>query len=163
MTSERIESHPILSWDRGESFLFSFNGKEIIAYENETIAMALHAAGIRRFSRSFKYYRPRGLYCGNGYCNSCAMRVDGIPNIRTCITEAKKDMIVETQDTKPWYSFLFLPVLRNFGKLFPTGFQYHNFTRPRIVKSFFEKTTRQFAGSGEVPEFETCEVGVYKS
>ncbi|MHA1910656.1 MAG: 2Fe-2S iron-sulfur cluster-binding protein [Candidatus Kariarchaeaceae archaeon] len=155
MTSERIESHPILDWDRGKSFLFSFNGKEIIAYENETIAMALHAAGIYRFSRSFKYYRPRGIYCASGYCNSCAMRVDGIPNTRTCITQAKKDMIVETQDKKPWYSFLFLPVIRNFGRIFSTGFQYHKFTRPRIVKMFFEKTTRQFAGSGEVPEFES--------
>ncbi|MCG3219527.1 MAG: (2Fe-2S)-binding protein, partial [Candidatus Heimdallarchaeota archaeon] len=155
MTSERIESHPILSWDRGKSFLFSFNEKEIIAFENETIAMALHTSGIHRFSRSFKYFRPRGLYCANGYCNSCAMRVDGVPNIRTCTTQAKKDMIVETQDNKPWFSFLFLPILRNFGSIFTTGFQYLKFTRPRIVKTIFEKTTRQFAGSGEVPEFES--------
>jgi sarcosine oxidase subunit alpha len=155
MVTERIESHPILSWERGESFLFSFNGKEMIAYENETIAMALHAAGISRFSRSFKYFRPRGLYCANGYCNSCMMRVDGVPNVRTCITKPRKDTIVETQDNKPWYSFLFLPVLRNFGKVFSTGFQYLKFTRPRLVKTIFEKTTRQFAGSGEVPEFES--------
>src|SRR3989304_2323819 len=58
----RIWNHPIVNLYRvGEVAIF-FEGREIKAYENETVAAALYANGLRIFSRSFKYHRPRGFY-----------------------------------------------------------------------------------------------------
>ena len=96
----RINDHPILSFDRGKKVTFLFNGKKIDAYENETVASALTAAGINVLSRSIKYNRPRGFFCGIGKCSSCLMTVDGVPNVKTCVTPVKNGMVVESQDGK---------------------------------------------------------------
>jgi sarcosine oxidase, subunit alpha len=47
--------------DRNREFTFTWDGDEYPAYEGDTIASALAAVGVRVFSRSFKYHRPRGL------------------------------------------------------------------------------------------------------
>jgi uncharacterized glyoxalase superfamily protein PhnB len=41
------------------------------------LSTALYRAGVRTFSRSFKFHRPRGVYCGTGDCPNCGMVVDG--------------------------------------------------------------------------------------
>ncbi len=68
-------------------------------YSNDTIAAALHANGIVKFSESLRFHRSRGFFCGIGKCSSCLMRVNDIPNVRTCIAPLTKDVSVETQDT----------------------------------------------------------------
>ncbi len=93
----RIKEHPILDFDRKEEITFTYNGKEIKAYEGETIAAALYAAGIRVLKTSSKYERPRGLFCAIGNCSSCHMVVDGTPNVKTCITKVKEGMVVEQE------------------------------------------------------------------
>lgn len=98
--SVRIKDHPILNFDRGEQVSFTFNGKELTGYENESIAAALFAAGVRKFSDSIQYNHPRGWFCGIGKCSSCLMRVNGVPNIRTCITPLEEDMEIQRQGGK---------------------------------------------------------------
>ena len=93
----RIDEHPVLSFERGEKVSFFFNGKEIDAYPTETIAAALHAAGVCKLGESPELHRPRGLYCAIGNCSSCFMVVDGKPNMRICIIKAKQGMCVEEQ------------------------------------------------------------------
>ena len=92
----RIKEHPILKFEREKEIFFYFNGIKMKAYEGETIAAALYANGIKVFSHSIKFNRPRGFFCGIGKCSSCLMRVNGIPNVRTCITMVKEGMIVES-------------------------------------------------------------------
>jgi len=96
----RLTSHPILEFEkkRGKKIKFTYNGREIECYENETIASALHAAGIRVLSKSSKLLRPRGFYCAIGKCASCIMTVDGVPNVRSCITLVREGMKVESQE-----------------------------------------------------------------
>lgn len=94
----RIEKHPILDFKRERKITFLYNGKKIDAYEGETIAAALHASGIKTLSKSLKYLRPRGFFCGIGKCSSCLMNVNGIPNVRTCITLAEDGMVVKSQE-----------------------------------------------------------------
>ena len=96
----RINDHPILNFKRGEKIAFFFNGQEIEGYTGETIAAALHAAGIRELAKSPKLHRPRGLFCAIGNCSSCLMVVDGQPNIRVCVTKVRNGMKVETQQGK---------------------------------------------------------------
>lgn len=92
-----IKSHPILHFDRGSRVEFSFEGKRITAYQSETVAMALYRNGINVFSESSKLHRPRGMFCAIGKCSSCMMRVNGVPNVRTCILPVRANMQVERQ------------------------------------------------------------------
>ena len=96
----RIGQHPILDFQRGEKLKFFFNGQELEAYASETIAAALHAAGIRELAKSSRLHRPRGLFCAIGHCSSCLMVVDGQPNIRVCTTKVRPGMKVEVQQGK---------------------------------------------------------------
>ena len=48
-----------------------FEGTEVPIKAGDTIAAALYRGGMRIFSRSFKYHRPRGLYCVGGDCPNC--------------------------------------------------------------------------------------------
>ncbi len=93
----RIREHPILDFERGEQIHFSFNGKTVEAYKGETIAAALHAAGIWHYSESDVLKRPRGLFCAIGHCSSCLMCVNGVPNTRICVTDVVDGMIVESK------------------------------------------------------------------
>lgn len=96
----RIKKHPILNYKHGNKVKFLFNGKELEGYNNEPIAAALVAAGVKVLSRSFKYKRPRGFFCAIGKCSSCLMKVNSIPNIRTCVTKLEEGMEVEIQKGK---------------------------------------------------------------
>ena len=96
----RIEQNPILDFSRGKKVKFTFNGQEVEGYEGESIAAALHAAGVKVLGKSIFLHRPRGFYCAIGNCSSCIMIVDGIPNVKVCVTELKEGMAVETQEGK---------------------------------------------------------------
>ena len=53
------------------------------------------------FTKSLRYESPRGFFCGIGKCSSCLMRVNGVPNTRTCIAPLKENIHVETQEKLP--------------------------------------------------------------
>jgi len=93
----RIEKHPILEFERGEKVTFFYNGKQVEAYESETVAAALHELGVRKLAISPELHRPRGLFCAIGNCSSCFMVVDGKPNMRVCIIKVRQGMKVEEQ------------------------------------------------------------------
>jgi NADPH-dependent 2,4-dienoyl-CoA reductase/sulfur reductase-like enzyme len=69
-------------------------------YTNETIAGALHAAGVRELAKSPELHRPRGLFCAIGNCASCFMVVNGEPNTRVCVEKVKPGLRVESQPGK---------------------------------------------------------------
>jgi len=148
----RIMSHPIIAIERGEPLTFYFNGRPIAAYKGETIAAALHAAGVRIFSRSFKYHRPRGLFCLAGHCSHCLMRVDGIPNVRTCVEPARSDMKVESQNAWPSLNFDLAAITGQLDFLVRPGFQYKRFIRAQSLYLIWERFLRRMAGIGKWPD-----------
>jgi len=93
----RISEHPILKFKRGKEIKFSYEGRELSGHEGETIAAALHAAGVKVLSRSAVLHRPRGFFCAIGTCSSCLMVVDSVPNVRVCITKLREGMVVAEQ------------------------------------------------------------------
>lgn len=93
----RIEEHPILDFKKGKKIKFTFNGQEMEGYDSETIAAALHAAGVKVLGKSLFLHRPRGFYCAIGNCSSCLMVVNGVANVKTCVTDLQEGMVVETQ------------------------------------------------------------------
>lgn len=94
----RIEAHPIIdSYEKGKQVTFSFDDKEMKGYEGESIAAALHAAGVMTRRYTAKQHKPRGVFCCIGRCTDCVMIVNGQPNVRTCITPLEEGISVETQ------------------------------------------------------------------
>src|SRR5579885_3907339 len=80
--------------DRSRIVTIYFDGQPIEAYVGDTVASAAYGAGVRLFSRSFKYHRPRGLLCCAGRCPNCLVSVDGTPNVRACVTPVADGMRV---------------------------------------------------------------------
>ncbi len=121
------------------------------AFTNETVAAALYANGLREFSKSIKYRRPRGFFCAIGRCSACMMEVDGVPNVRTCVAMVKDGMQVKRQKyladrLSPFLNMMELPPSRYMRLM----------TRPNIIYEPAMRVMRQLTGLGsfqkEVPE-----------
>jgi sarcosine oxidase subunit alpha len=153
-TDLRIPDHPHLKIERGEAITFQFNGKPVPGYTGETIAAALYAGGLRIFSRSFKYHRPRSLFCLAGHCSHCLMRVDGIPNVRICTVPVQPGMKVESQNAWPSLNFDLAAVSGYLDFLIRPGFQYRRFIRPRWLYHIWERFLRRMAGIGSLSDIE---------
>ena len=100
-----IEEHPILEFHHARKVTFSFDGRSLEGYEGEPIASALHANKIRIYRETSKAKRPRGFFCAIGKCSSCFMTVDGVPNVRTCVTPLREGAVVQSQKgngSVPW-------------------------------------------------------------
>ncbi len=96
--AERIKEHPILGvQEKGNLIQFTFDGKTIQGFEGEPIAVALKANGLMIHRYTQKEHKPRGIFCAIGRCTDCVMIVDGVPNVRTCITPLRQGMKVQTQ------------------------------------------------------------------
>lgn len=165
----RLGEHPILEFKKGKEVTIYFNGKPIKAYEGETVASALYAAGVRIFSRSFRFHRPRGFFCAIGKCSACMMEVDGIPNVRTCKVYVRDGMQIRTQSGVPDAEKDRFAALDDIiDRFFPHGAHYKKFTTPRVLREFMIKQMRKFTGFGNPPkavyegkaEFEEIETDV---
>jgi len=95
---KRIErtSRDLPAVERGPAVNISIDGKRVTAYAGETIAAVLTANGNRIFRYTSKSHQPRGIYCGMGVCFECLVTVDGIPDVRACMTPVREGMMVET-------------------------------------------------------------------
>ena len=109
---DRLSSHAYISLsESNETDTFKFNSKIIKARSDDTIASALHAAGIKILSRSFKYHRPRGLYDAYGLGPDLLLAVDGMPNVRGDKTLVKEGMDVG------WCTMVFFIVVDIIGRM----------------------------------------------
>jgi predicted molibdopterin-dependent oxidoreductase YjgC len=82
---------------RGRTLQVFLDGRPIEAYEGESVAAALLAAGVKAFRSSAKKQEPRGPYCGMGTCFECVLTIDGVPNVRSCRTTVRDGMQLKTQ------------------------------------------------------------------
>lgn len=92
------DSRVTVGVERGDRFEIDVDGDKLIAYQGETIAAALVAAGKMTLRRTTKKGESRGMYCGIGVCHDCRMVVDGKPNTRVCQTLATPCCCVRTQE-----------------------------------------------------------------
>jgi len=92
----RIIDHGVLGHEpERKKIKIFFEGSEIEAYEGDPVAVALIDAGIKDFRVTRKKGEPRGVFCAIGRCTDCMMTIDGIANVRTCITPVRNGMTVE--------------------------------------------------------------------
>ncbi|MBI3304351.1 MAG: FAD-dependent oxidoreductase, partial [Deltaproteobacteria bacterium] len=150
MNTGRLSPHSAQVIDHTRTVTLFFAGRKITAYAGDTVAAALYAAGVRIFSRGFKYHRPRGLLCCSGQCPNCLMNVDDTPNVRTCVEPVREGMRVHPQNAWPSLEWDALAVMDKLDRLLPIGFYYKTFIRPRFVWPLAEQVLRRIAGLGEI-------------
>ncbi|GHU65251.1 sarcosine oxidase subunit alpha [Clostridia bacterium] len=94
----RIVAHPIIEdYQKGPLVQFLYNGETVEGHAGESIAAALRAMGVRIHRYTTKQHKPRGVFCAIGRCTDCVMVVNGVSNVRTCITPLEAGMTVQTQ------------------------------------------------------------------
>ena len=147
----RLPERPGERIDRARVVRFEFDGRPVEGLEGDTIGSALHAAGQRTLSRSFKYHRRRGLLCCAGQCPNCLVAVDGAPGVRACTEPVREGMRVEHMNASPSLDFDLMRATDLFGGPFtPPGFYYKTFIRPRRLWPLYEKLLRHAAGLGRL-------------
>ena len=125
--------------------------KRIPVEDGDTIASAMYRAGVRTFSRSLKYHRRRGLFCGTGECPNCLVTVDGVPGVRSCVTPAQDGMRVRRHGGWPSVERDVLAILDRVHVLLPVGFYYKTFIRPRWTWRLADRAIRRAVGLGRLP------------
>ena len=80
---------------RGARVSLVFDGREVDAFEGETIGMALWAAGVRGIRGSSQEGKPRGMFCAMGVCYECLVDLDGRP-VRACVQRVSGERMVVT-------------------------------------------------------------------
>ena len=142
--------------DHERRLSFTYDGRRFTGLSGDTIASALYGEGVRIFSRSIKYHRPRGLYSLDGECSNCLMEVDGLPNVRSTTTYLREGMVVRPQNVVGSAEWDWLGVMDMFDWAMPAGFYYRIFHKPYDLWPFFQKRIRQAAGIGRLnPKWES--------
>lgn len=85
---------------RGKQVDILVDGDRLTAYEGETVAAALIASSRFAFRHTAKRGHPRGVYCGIGLCHECRTVINGVPNVRACMTLVEPGMSVQTQNER---------------------------------------------------------------
>ncbi|MGO8961155.1 MAG: 2Fe-2S iron-sulfur cluster-binding protein [Streptosporangiaceae bacterium] len=142
--------------DRGRELTFTWNGREFPAYQGDTIASALAAAGERVFSRSMKYHRPRGLLTASFHDPGCMVQVGDEPNVRGAHRLVTDGMTVRSQDTWPSLRFDAKAVNQFAGRFLTAGFYYKTFMRPQPLWPAYESVLRRFTHGGSVSPDTPC-------
>ena len=71
------------------------DGEPVSAFAGESVATVLLALGRGTF-RHTAHGAPRGLYCGMGVCFDCLVTVNGVENVRACMTPVADGMVIAT-------------------------------------------------------------------
>jgi len=130
--------------DRSKPVRFTYQGRTIGAFEGDTVASALLAAGVDTFSRSFKYHRRRSPSCLSGECSRCSMNVDGRMHTKTCQTAVSDGMTVQPQEN---VDFDAKAISGAFSWAMPTGFYYKMFYKPQWFWLRVKEIMRAMPGS----------------
>lgn len=137
--------------DRAHQVRFTWNGAAHRGYVGDTIASALAAAGVRVFSRSFKYHRPRGLLTASFHEPGCMVQVGDEPNVRGAHRPVADGMDVRAQNVWPSLRFDAKAVNQLVARFLTSGFYYKTFMAPRALWPAYERVLRRFAAGGTVP------------
>ena len=93
----RREDSRMESVARGPAVRIVVDGEDVDAFEGESVAAALLAAGQRVLRWTAVSGEARGYFCGSGICQECLVTVDGRTNVRACITPVRDGLRVDRQ------------------------------------------------------------------
>ena len=159
MSSQRINNFGKIN--REKELRFSWQNKDYIGYEGDSLASAMLANNIKIVGRSFKYHRPRGIMsCGVEESGGLVTLGKGDrkdPNVRVTTQELYEGLNAYGQNAFPSVNFDFASVNNYLSRFFAAGFYYKTFMgippfewgRGTSVWMFFEKFIRKAAGMGK--------------
>ncbi|MFI5300985.1 MAG: 2Fe-2S iron-sulfur cluster-binding protein [Polyangiales bacterium] len=134
----------------GNPVTLTLDGEPIAAEAGAPIATALVGAGALKIARSPKFHRSRGPSCMRGGCDGCLMRVDGVPNVMTCLTPAREGQRLERQNVALSAD---LDVLRAADWFFPNGMNHHELLAGVPgVQHVMQGFARRVSGLGDLPD-----------
>ncbi|MBN2495405.1 MAG: (2Fe-2S)-binding protein [Deltaproteobacteria bacterium] len=147
--ARRIDRGPGCPFERGAQVEFRFEGRTVQGYEGEPLAAALLANGVQVFGRSIKYHRPRGPSCMLGHCSGCLLRVDGVPNVRSCEHACRSGIAVERQ--RGWPSAR-TDLFRTVDWVYGRRLDHHEmFTASAAINRLAMRFVRRMSGFGDPP------------
>jgi sarcosine oxidase subunit alpha len=147
--------------DRTQPLTFSFDGRVIHAFQGDTLASALLAAGEPVLGRSFKYRRRRGLFgFGVEEPNIYGDIQDGAgfrPNQRVTTEAARDGLVLRSTNTSPDAISDRMGVIDRFARFIPSAFYYKTFMWPNW--HLFEPRIRAMAGLGRLNPAKSAPMG----
>jgi sarcosine oxidase subunit alpha len=146
----RLGPQPGEEIDRSRPFTFRWNGDTVPAFDGDTIASALAASGLRVFSRSYKYHRPRGLLTASFHDPGCFFQVGDEPNVRGAHRLAEPGLDVRSQNTWPSLAFDVKAVNQLAGRFLGPGFYYKTFIKPQRLWPLYERVLQRFTHAGHI-------------
>jgi len=149
--THRLGPQPGEVIDRSRPFRFTWDGGSYPAFAGDTIASALAAAGVRTFSRSFKYHRPRGILTASFHDPGCMVQVGDEPNVRAAHRRAEGGMQVTPQNVWPSLGLDVRAANQALGRFLTAGFYYKTFIKPQRLWPQYQKVLRRFAAGGRLP------------
>ncbi|MBW2124983.1 MAG: (2Fe-2S)-binding protein [Deltaproteobacteria bacterium] len=146
----RLPQTPTQKIHRNKTLSFSWQGRPMKGLKGDSVASALFANGVRIFSRSIKYHRPRGLYSLDGESANTSVAIDHECNVRAETTLLKEGMQVRPQNSLGPVERDLLGILDKFDAFMPAGFYYRLFHKPSFLWPLAVKGIRRMAGTGKV-------------
>jgi sarcosine oxidase subunit alpha len=125
------------------------DAEPVLLERGEMLAGGLIAAGRWLLARSPKLHRARGPYCLRGACDGCTARVNGVPNVMTCLVQAAEGDRVETQNVLGSRE---LDLYEATDLLFPQGFDHHRLLAGTGTSGLLTHFARRVSGLGQLPE-----------
>ncbi len=147
---KRLTDLPTLRVSCDRPISATYGNKRLRGFKGDTVASLLYANGVRIFSRSLKYHRPRGLYSLDGECANAMMEIDGRPNVHAEYTPAKDGMVVSPQNVAGTPEKDLMCFMDALGWAMPAGFYYDMFHRPKAIWPLAAKMMRKAAGLGRL-------------
>lgn len=146
----RVIERPGELIDRSRRYSFTFDKVSYPAFHGDTIASALAASGVRVFSRSFKYHRPRGLMSATFHDPGCIVQADDEPNVRAAHRRVEPGMVVRSQSSWPSLRVDVGAVNQVVAPFLGAGFYYKTFIKPQRLWPYYERVLQRFAAGGKV-------------
>ncbi|MGK7752012.1 sarcosine oxidase subunit alpha family protein [Roseovarius sp. C03] len=139
--------------DRSRRLAFTFDGRQHLGFEGDTLASALMGADVRVVARSFKYHRPRGIFtAGSEEPNALVTLGHGAgkePNARATMVELHEGLEAFGQNAWPSVAFDLMAVNDLGAPFLGAGFYYKTFMWPKAFwEKLYEPVIRRAAGLG---------------
>jgi sarcosine oxidase, subunit alpha len=144
----RLTQSETLRVNPASRLTFTYKNKALTGLSGDTVATALYASGVRVFSRSIKYHRPRGLYSLDGESANSLLEIDGLANTPAETTYLVEGMQVKPQNVIGSPERDWMGVIDRFSPVMPAGFYYRLFHKPQKLWPRFQNVIRKAAGIG---------------
>ncbi len=148
---DRLIDLSTLHIDPAHKVQIRYAGRTYVGCAGDSVAATLFANGVRIFSRSHKYHRPRGLYSLDPLCANCFLEIDGVPNQPAEVLTVQEGMDIKAQSARGTPERDWMGFMDWLSPFMPAGFYYRTMHRPYRLWPKLAGLIRKAAGTGRLP------------